>query len=41
MKLLLFGVGLILFLDDIRDFGKIDRLHHWHVGALLMYLGSR
>lgn len=44
MKLLLFGAGLILFLDDaIRygDFGKFDRLHHWHVGALLMYLGSR
>jgi hypothetical protein len=44
MTMLLFGVGLILLLDDsIRhgDFGKFDRLHHWQVGALFMYLGSR
>ena len=27
--------GLILFLDDIRDFGKFDRIHHWHIGLLL------
>jgi hypothetical protein len=43
MKLLLFGAGLILFLDDVircGDFGKFDRVHHYHVGALLMYLGS-
>jgi hypothetical protein len=44
MKLLLFGAGLILFLDDaIRygDFPKVDRWHHWMLGVALMYLGSR
>jgi hypothetical protein len=41
MKLLLFGVGLILFLDDIRDFGKIDRFHHYMAGLALVYFGSR
>ena len=44
MKLILFGVGLVLFLDDViryGDFGKFDKLHHYHVGILLMLLGSR
>ena len=42
-SLLLFGAGLVLFLDDaIRhgDFGKFDRIHHYHVGILLMLLGG-
>lgn len=26
--------GLTLLLDDIKDFLKFDRLHHWQIGAI-------
>jgi hypothetical protein len=35
-------IGLMLLLDDsirYRDFLKFDRLHHWHVGAVLLVVG--
>jgi len=33
-------LGELLLLDDIKDFGKFDRIHHWHIGLLLMIFGS-
>jgi len=44
MDLILFGAGLILFLDDaVRhgDFLKFDRFHHWMLGCILMALGVK
>jgi len=32
----LFTYGLAMFIDDIHDFGKIDRIHHYIVGLLFM-----
>ena len=32
-------IGLLLLLDDIRDIGKLDRLHHYHLGLALVFLG--
>lgn len=32
--------GLLLFLHDIRDLGKVDRIHHYQIGVVLMYLGG-
>lgn len=32
-------VGLLLFADDYRDMGNMDRIHHWQWGFLLMQLG--
>lgn len=28
-------MGEFLIYDDIKDYGKIDRLHHWIIGELL------
>jgi hypothetical protein len=33
------GIGALLLLDDSKDIGKMDRLHHWHIGAALTALG--
>lgn len=33
LRLVAFFGGLITFLDDIKDFPKLDRLHHWQIGA--------
>jgi len=32
-------LGLFLFLHDVVDFPKVDRVHHYQVGLLLMKLG--
>jgi len=29
-------VGLALFLDDINDFPRLDRLHHWQIGVVCL-----
>jgi hypothetical protein len=29
------AAGAAMMLDDARDVGRFDRLHHWQVGALL------
>lgn len=34
LRLVGFFGGLTLFLDDIKDFLKFDRLHHWQIGAI-------
>lgn len=34
LRLVGFFGGLALFLDDIKDFLKFDRLHHWQIGAI-------
>jgi hypothetical protein len=31
-------VGGALFVHDIQDVPKIDRLHHWQIGAALIAL---
>ena len=33
-------VGLALLLDDIKDLGRFDRGHHWHVGAAMLLMPS-
>jgi drug/metabolite transporter (DMT)-like permease len=32
--------GVILLFDDISDFGKVDRPHHYHWGILLLIGGA-
>jgi len=32
----LFNYGLAMFIDDVHDFGKVDRIHHYMVGMLFM-----
>ncbi len=34
------GIGEIVLEDDAADIGKFDRIHHWHVGALLIMLSE-
>lgn len=34
LRVLGFFGGIMLFLDDIEDFPKLDRLHHWQIGAI-------
>lgn len=29
-------IGLLLLLHDAKDFGKLDRLHHWQYGAAMI-----
>jgi hypothetical protein len=31
--------GLAMIADDILDFGKLDRLHHWLLGLILVIVG--
>jgi hypothetical protein len=31
----LYQVGEMVTLDDINDYGKFDRPHHWMVGELI------
>lgn len=38
LRLIAFFGGLATFLDDIKDFPKIDRLHHWQIGAATILL---
>jgi hypothetical protein len=33
------GLGAYLMLDDAKDFGRLDRLHHWQYGAALLLGG--
>jgi hypothetical protein len=33
----LYQVGTFLVMDDIKDYGKLDRFHHWQYGELLRY----
>ena len=32
-------IGLIVLLHDIGDLGRLDRLHHWQIGAFLLVTG--
>jgi len=52
MRLLemIYAFGRLLIEDDIKDYMKFDRWHHWHLGELLRtgallgslaYLGSK
>lgn len=36
-KTLIGLVGLALLLDDIKDIGKTDRIHHWQLGATMLF----
>jgi hypothetical protein len=29
-------LGAYLVLDDIDDLGKLDRIHHWQIGAAMV-----
>jgi len=33
------ATGLAMIADDILDFGKLDRLHHWLLGLILVIVG--
>jgi len=33
-------IGAFLILTDWKDVPKIDRLHHWQLGAALLFLGK-
>lgn len=33
-------LGLAIWLHDRRDTGRFDRLHHWHLGVLMVLLPS-
>jgi len=33
----LLTTGIITFLDDFQDFGQFDRIHHWHIGLILIF----
>jgi len=33
------GSGVVLVLTDLNDVGKVDRVHHWQIGAFLILLG--
>ncbi len=32
--------GLAALVDDFMDIGRMDRIHHWHVGFMLLLLSS-
>jgi hypothetical protein len=32
--------GIVLLFDDISDFGRVDRPHHYHWGILLLIGGA-
>jgi hypothetical protein len=32
--------GVVLLFDDVLDFGKVNRLHHYHWGILLLIGGA-
>ncbi len=32
----LLTTGITTFLDDFQDFGRFDRIHHWHIGIILI-----
>lgn len=38
ISLALFFLALILTWDDALDFGKFDRLHHWHLFFLIFII---
>ncbi len=38
VKAYLFGLAALV--DDFMDIGKMDRIHHWHVGFMLLLLSS-
>ena len=31
--------GASMIVDDIKDVGKFDRIHHWHWGLILFIVG--
>jgi len=32
--------GVFMLFDDVKDFGRIERLHHWQYGVILVVLGA-
>ncbi len=32
--------GIVLLFDDVSDFGRVDRPHHYHWGILLLIGGA-
>lgn len=32
--------GVLAFIDDIQDFPKLDRIHHWQLGVLSIAIGA-
>ncbi|MCL6578405.1 MAG: hypothetical protein K6T73_03350 [Candidatus Bathyarchaeota archaeon] len=37
---LLHTIGGILVVDDYKDYGKVDRLHHWLLGEIMRQLST-
>ena len=35
-----FSWGMLYFIDDKDDILKINRIHHWMIGLLMMILGG-
>jgi len=33
-----YKLGEFIVLDDIKDYGKFDRVHHWQIGELIRVL---
>jgi len=33
-------IGGILVVDDYKDYGKIDRIHHWLLGEIMRQLST-
>lgn len=31
--------GVYILFDDLKDIGKMDRVHHWHWGLILIFMG--
>lgn len=29
------AIGALLVIDDYKDYGKFDRIHHWFIGELM------
>jgi len=37
---LLHTIGGILVVDDYKDYGKVDRIHHWLLGEIMRQLST-
>lgn len=39
VKAILGLAGIPVLLSDFKDIGRVDRFHHWQIGALLILVG--
>ena len=37
---IVFETGKWILLDDIKDLGLINRIHHWQIGLLMLGFGA-